>query len=149
MNDFLARFSAAPASFKKSYGMQTLAWVCHPIFIYLFFLSNHAIDQAENIILRMVVISVSLGFLLFLIKKWARALVVMGNFFIVVYDLFVLAVSPPDKLLTLLGITIALAAIMGTYWLFVKETRDYFDQVNPKIEPPTTPGTNTGPNRSR
>ena len=95
-------------------------------------------------ILRMAAISCCLCFLLFLIKKWARALVVMGNCFIVVYDIFVLVVSPPNKMLTLLCVCVALFAIVGSYWLFVKETREYFTQVNPKSEPPETPETNTG-----
>ena len=92
-NDYFARFSAAPASFKKSFMLLAVAWVCHPIFVYAFFFFNQAVSEAESVILRMAAISCCLCFLLFLIKKWARALVVMGNCFIVVYDLFVLAVS--------------------------------------------------------
>ncbi len=149
MNDYIGRISASPASFKKSFVMLVVAWVCHPIFIYSFFLFNQAVEQAENIILRMAAVGVCLFFLLFLIKKWARALVVLGNFFIVVYDLFVLAVSPPNKVLTLLGVTVALFTIMGTYWLFVKDSRDYFNAVNPKNEPPELPGPKTGPQRPR
>ena len=71
---------------------------------------------------------------MFLIKKWARALVVMGNCFIVIYDLFVLAVSPTNKVLTLLCVAITLLIIIGTYWLFAKDSRDYFTLLNPKKE---------------
>jgi hypothetical protein len=136
MNDYFARFSAAPAVFKKSFGMLAVAWVCHPIFIYAFFLANQAMDQAGSIIMRMAVISMCLCFLMFLIKKWARALLVLGNCFIVVYDLFVLAVSPPNRVLTVLCVMVVLSALVGTFWLFAKDSRDYYTQVNPKAASP-------------
>jgi hypothetical protein len=132
MNDYFARFSASPASFKKSFSMLAVAWICHPIFIYLFFLYNQAVEEAGAIILRMVAVVFCLGILLFLIKKWARALVVVGNCLIVVYDIFVLAVSPPHTFLSLLCVSVVLFTIVGTYWLFVKDSRDYFTRVNPK-----------------
>ena len=147
MNDYVARFKASPASFKKSFAMLVLAWVCHPIFVYLFFSSNRAVAQAEDIIWRMAIVGGCLCFLLFLIKKWARALVVMGNCLILVYDIFIVAVSPPNKTLTLLCVGVVLFAILGTYWLFVKETRDYFNQVNPKMEPAQVPDPNAEPDR--
>jgi hypothetical protein len=149
MNDYFARLSNSPASFKKSYLMLAVAWVCHPLFIYAFFYFNQAVDQAENVIRSMAIISGILVFLMFLIKKWARALVMLGNCFIVVYDLFVLAVSPPNKLLTLLCVSVALFTIMGSYWLFVKDSRDYFTKINPKIEPPDTPEPKPGTNQTR
>lgn len=139
MNDYVTRFRDAPASFKKSFAMLAAAWICHPVFIYVFFYINQAVTQAESVIYRMAAISGCLCFLLFLIKKWARALVVMGNAFIVVYDLFVVAISPPNKILTLLCVGITVFTIWGTYWLFVKDSREYFNQVNPKIEPPELP----------
>jgi len=135
MNDYFARFTEAPASFKKSFAMLAVAWVLHPIYIYAFFFFNQAVSQAQSVILRMAVVSGCLALLLFLIKKWARALVVMGNCFIVVYDIFVLAISPSNKVLSLLCVGVVLFAIFGTYWLFVKESRTYFSQVNPKDEP--------------
>jgi len=136
MNDYFTRFSTAPASFKKSFGMLAVAWICHPIFIYTFFSSNQALDQAGNLIMRMAVIGICLCFLLFLIKKWARALVVLGNCFIVVYDLFVLAVSPPSKVLVVLCVIVVLFVIMGTFWLFVRDSRDYYTRLNPKPDTP-------------
>ena len=139
MNDYVARFRAAPNSFKRSFVMLTAAWICHPLFIYVFFYLNQAVAQAESVIYRMIGISGCLCFLLFLIKKWARALVVMGNTFIVVYDVFVIAISPPNKILTLLCVSVAVFAIWGTYWLFVKDSREYFNHVNPKIEAPELP----------
>ena len=54
---------------------------------------------------------------MFLIKKWARALVVLGNCFIVVYDLFVMAVSPPGKLLVVLCAIVVLFVIILTITL--------------------------------
>jgi hypothetical protein len=62
----------------------------------------------------------------------------MGNCFIVIYDIFVLAVSTPDKILTLLCVSVIASMVMGSYWLFVKESRDYFTLVNPKTDPPET-----------
>ena len=134
MNDYFARFTNAPASFKKSFAMLVVAWAIHPIYIYAFFFFNQAVTQAEGVILRMAVVSGCLALLLFLIKKWARALVVMGNCFIVVYDIFVLAISPSNKVLSLLCVGVVLFAIFGTYWLFAKDSRTYFSQVNPKDE---------------
>jgi hypothetical protein len=32
-----------------------------------------------------------------------------------------------------------LLTITGTYWLFVKDSRDYYTRVNPKPEPPDAP----------
>ena len=145
MSDYLSRFSAAPASFKKSYAMLAAAWICHPVFIYYFFFFNQAVAQAENVITRMTVISGCLAILLFLIKKWARALVVMGNCFIVVYDIFVLAVAPTNKVLTLLCVAVALFAITGTYWLFAKDSREYFTRLNPKKESKDPLDPKTGP----
>ena len=145
MNDYFARFSEAPASYKKSFAMLAVAWICHPLFIYAFFYFNQALTEAESVIMRMAIISGCLAFLLFLIKKWARALVVMGNCFIVVYDLFVLVVSPTNKVLTLLCVAVILFTVLGSYWLFVKDSRDYFTQLNPKKESkdPLDPGKRT------
>lgn len=146
MNDYLARFRESPASFKKSFALLALAWLCHPLFIYSFFYLNEAVAQSTNEIYRMAAISGGLALLLFLIKKWARALVVMGNAFIVIYDIFVLAVSPPHKVLTMLGVGVALFTLAGTYWLFVKDTRVYFAQVNPNTDPPEPTRSPSDPN---
>ena len=145
MTDYLTRFSAAPASLKKSFAMLAVAWICHPVFIYAFFYYSGAVTEAENVIVRMTVISGCLVLLLFLTKKWARALVTMGNCFIVVYDLFVLAVAPTNKVLTLLCVAVTLFAVMGTYWLFSKDSRDYYTQVNPKPESNDPRDTHPGP----
>jgi len=134
MNDYLARFSEAPASYKKSFAMFAVAWICHPLFIYAFFYFNQAVAEAQSVIMRMAIISGCLAFLMFLIKKWARALLVMGNCFVVVYDLFVLVVAPTNKVLSLLCVAVILFAILGTYWLFSKDSRDYFTRLNPKTE---------------
>jgi hypothetical protein len=135
MNDIFSRFGQAPASLKKSFGMLVAAWVCHPIYIYAFFYINQATAEARDVLIRMLVVSVCLAILLLLIKRWARALVVMGNCFIVVYDIFVLAVSPPNKILGALCAGVTLFTIVGTYWLFSKDSRDYFNKVNPEQEP--------------
>lgn len=134
MNDYFARFTEAPASFKKSFSMLVVAWVIHPVYIYAFFFFNQAVTQAQSVILRMAVVSGCLALLLFVIKKWARALVVMGNCFIVVYDIFIFAISPANKVLSLLCAGVVLFTIFGSYWLFVKDSRSYFNQVNPKNE---------------
>ena len=149
MNDYIARFRDAPGSFKKSFAFLAAAWICHPVFIYTFFYINQAVAQAESVIYRMAAISACLCFLLFLIKKWARALVVMGNAFVVVYDVFVLAVSPPNKILTLLCVGIALFTIAGTYWLFAKDSREYFTRANPAIGPVAPPGETSESKRLR
>lgn len=149
MNDYFARFANAPASFKKSFAMLVVAWVLHPAYIYAFFYFNQAVAQAQSVILRMAVVSGCLALLLFLVKKWARALVVMGNCFIVVYDIFILAISPSHKVLSLLCVAVVLFAIFGTYWLFVKDSRTYFSQVNPKNETKDPLDPKTGSNLSK
>ena len=73
----------------------------------------------------------------------------MGNCFMVVYDVFVLAVSPPNKILTLLCVSVALFVMMGSYWLFVKDSRDYFNQLNPKTDTPDETNPVKGPNHPR
>lgn len=73
MNDYVARFAAAPRSFKKSYAMLVLAWACHPAFLFSLFQGRAAVEDANPWILKMVVVSLSLAILLFLIKPWARA----------------------------------------------------------------------------
>lgn len=133
MNDYVTRFRASPASFKKSFAVLTAAWVIHPIFVFSLFRNEAAGAHAE--IMRMAVVSLSLGVLLFLIKKWARALVVVGNLFIVIYDLLFLIVTPPNSLSTVLCLMVVALTLVGTYWLFAKDSRDYFNQVNPAIEP--------------
>ena len=145
MNDYLTRFLAAPVSLKKSYIMLAVAWICHPVFIYSFFYFSGTVDQAESVISRMAVVSGCLAFLLFLTKKWARALVTMGNCFIVVIDLLVLAFYPTNKVLTLLCVVVILFTVMGTYWLFTKDSRDYYTQVNPKPETNASQDLNPGP----
>ena len=149
MNDYVARFRNSPTSLKKSFALLMVAWICHPLFIYAFFYINQAVAQAEGVIYRMAAISCCLCFLLFLIKKWARALVVMGNAFVVIYDIFVLAISPPNRILTALCVLVALFTIAGTYWLFVKDSREYFNQVNPKVEPQEIPGSKMDPRHRR
>lgn len=131
MNDYVARFRASPASFKKSFAVLAVAWVGHPIFVYSLFRDGAASADAE--IMRMAVVSLSLGALLFVIKKWARALVVVGNLFIVIYDLLFLIVTPPNSLSTLLCLMVVTLILVGTYWLFAKDSRGYFNQVNPAI----------------
>jgi len=148
MNDYIARFRASPASFKKSFTILLLAWICHPIFIYSLFWAKDAVAGSDKDIMKMAVVSLSLCLLHLLIKKWARALVVVGNIFIVLNDFFYFFVTPRNKISTLLCVTVVLCTIVGTYWLFVKDSREYFTRVNPKMEPPEIPDSNVGPNRS-
>lgn len=149
MNDYFARFSESPSSFKKSFAMLVVAWVCHPIFIYSLFRAMETVAGSDKDIMKMVIVSVSLCFLLFLIKKWARALVVVGNTFIVINDFFYYFITPHDPISTLLCVTVLVFTIFGTYWLFSKDSRDYFTLVNPKPETPEPPETKTGPARPR
>jgi hypothetical protein len=149
MNDYFARFANAPASFKKSFAMLAVAWVLHPVYIYGFFFFNQRVSQAQTDIWRMVIVSGCLALLLFLIKKWARALVVMGNCLIVVYDIFILVFFPSNKVLSLLCVGVVLFAILGTYWLFAKDSRTYFSQVNPKNETEDPLDPKTGSNLSK
>lgn len=149
MNDYIARFSASPPSFKKSFAMLLVAWTCHPIFIYSLFWAEEAVAGSDKDIMKMAMVSISLCFLHFLIKKWARALVVVGNTFIVLNDFFYFFVTSRNLISTMLCVTVILFTIVGTYWLFVKDSREYFTRVNPKSEPPETPETNTGSNRPR
>ena len=99
--------------------------------------------------MKMAVVSLSLCFLLFLIKKWARALVVVGSSFIVINDVFYFVVASPSIFSTILCVTVVLFTIVGTYWLFVKDSRIYFTRVNPKPEGPDDPGAGTGPVNTR
>lgn len=146
MNDYIARFQAAPASFKKSFAYLTAAWICHPLFIYSLFHFEAMVDASGTELNKMVVVSLSLCFFLFLIKKWARALVVVGSVFIVINDFFFFLVTPRNQVSTLLLVAVVLCTLVGTYWLFTKASRDYFTKVNPKPEPPDV---NTGPSRPR
>ncbi len=149
MNDYVSRFSESPASFKKSFAFLVVAWICHPIFIYSLFWAESAVAGSDKDIMKMAVVSLCLCFLHVLIKKWARALVVVGNIFIVLNDFFYFFVTPNNKISTMLCVTVVLCTIVGTYWLFVKDSREYFNQVNPKTEPPEIPDSNVGPDRSR
>lgn len=149
MNDYVARFSKSPASFKKSFAFLVAAWVCHPIFIYSLFWAESAVAGSDKEITKMAVVSLCLVLLHVLIKKWARALVVVGNIFIVLNDFFYFIVMPRNNLSTMLCVVVVLCTVVGTYWLFVKDSREYFTQVNPKIEPPEFPDSTIGPNRPR
>jgi hypothetical protein len=149
MNDYLSRFIESPASFKKSFVLLVVAWVCHPLFLYSIFLSSDAVEGSEKLILRMVVVSLSLCVLLFLIKKWARALVVLGTFFIVVNDILYFVITPHSKISTLLCVVVVSSAVVGTYWLFVKDSREYFKIVNPADDSPEPPKMGTSPDRPR
>jgi Na+(H+)/acetate symporter ActP len=133
MNDYFSRFSNAPVSFKKSFCLLVVAWTCHPLFIYSLFWTRAAVEGADKDILKMAIVSLSLCVLLFLIKRWARALVLVGSFFIVVNDLFYYLVTPHHKVSTILCVVVVLFSIMGIYWLFTKDSRDYFTQVDPKL----------------
>ena len=135
MNDYLSRFNNAPASFKKSFVMLVGAWCCHPIFVYSLFDGGAMLEGSVNDIKKMAVVSLCLCVLLFSIKKWARALVVVGNAFIVINDLFYFLVASGNKLSSLLCVMVVLFTSIGTYWLFRKDTRDYYTHVNPKNEP--------------
>ena len=149
MNDYFARFSESPASFKKSAAFLVVAWVCHPLFIYSLFWAREAVAGSDKDIFKMAIVSLCLCLLHLLIKKWARALVVVGNIFIVLNDFFYFFLTPRNKISTMLCVTVVLCTIVGTYWLFVKDSRDYFTRVNPKTEPPEIPDSSAGPNRFR
>lgn len=149
MNDYVSRFRESPASFKKSVAFLAVAWACHPIFIYTLFWAEEALVGSDKDIMKMAIVSFCLCFLLVLIKKWARALVVVGTIFIVLNDFFYFFVTPRNNISTLLCVTVMLCTIVGTYWLFVKESREYFNQVNPKMDPPEIFTSSSGPNRPR
>ena len=116
------------------------AWCCHPVFIYSLFRGGAALEGSSNDIMKMAMVSLCLCVLLFTIKKWARALVIVGNAFIVVYDLFWFLIVPSDKLSTVLCVMVVLFAIVGMVWLFSKDTRDYYTRLNPKTESSDPPG---------
>ena len=144
MIDVIARFNASPPSFKKSFSMLVVAWVCHPIFIYSLFRASEAVAGSDKDITKMAIVSISLCILLFLIRKWARALVVVGNIFIVLNDFFYFFVIPRNTISTMLCVSVVLFTIVGTYWLFAKDSREYFNRVNPKQDPPETPEKKNG-----
>lgn len=135
MNDYFSRFKNAPASFKKSFFMLVGAWFCHPVFIYSLFRTGAALEGSSHDIMKMVVVSLCLCVLLFTIKKWARALVIVGNAFIVVYDMFWFLIVPSDKLSTVLCVMVVLFTMVGMVWLLSKDTREYYTRLNPKTEP--------------
>jgi hypothetical protein len=147
MNDYLSRFNNAPASFKKSFIMLVGAWCCHPVFVYSLFEGGGMLESSTKDIMKMAVVSLCLCALLFSIKKWARALVVVGNVFIVVNDLFYFLVVPRNKLSTLLCVMVVLFTSIGTYWLFRQDSRDYYTRVNPKKEPVEPSDPKQGPYR--
>jgi len=149
MNDYIARYQASPSSLKKSFYMLTAAWICHPVFIYSLFYFQEAVIVSGKDLKKMVAVSLSLCLFLFLIKKWARALVVMGSAFIVINDLFYFLLVPRNKISTLLCVAVILFTIIGNYWLFAKDSRDYYTEVNPKAEPPETPGMGGGISQPR
>jgi hypothetical protein len=147
MNDYFSRFKNAPASFKKSFFMLVGAWCCHPVFIYSLFRGGAALEGSSNDIMKMALVSLCLCVLLFTIKKWARALVIVGNAFIVVYDMFWFLIVPSDKLSTVLCVMVVLFTIVGMIWLFSKDTRDYYTQLNPNAEPPDPTGPSSSSHR--
>jgi len=149
MNDYVARFKESPTIFKKCVALLAVAWACHPIFIYSLFWAEDALAGSDKDIMKMAVVSLCLFFLLVLIKKWARALVVVGNVFIIINDFFYFFIIPPNTISTMLCVAVVLLTIVGTYWLFVKDSRDYFTRVNPKPEPPELPGAPTGSGRPK
>jgi hypothetical protein len=134
MNDYVERFRSSPLDYKKSFGFFTTAWVSHLLFNYALFWSQGAVESAMADIKKMAVVSVSLCFFLFLMKKWSRALVVMGSCFVVVYDLFFFLALPQSQVLTILCVLVVLCTFVGMYFLFTKESRDYYDSINPKPE---------------
>ncbi len=134
MDDYFERFKNSPATFKKGFALLVIAWFCHLFYTYFLFWSHGTLADASGDIKKMAVVSLSLCFFLFLIKKWARALVVMGSFFVVVYDLIWFVATPPSPISTLLCVVIVLFTIIGTYFLFTKKSRYYFTAINPKPE---------------
>ena len=132
MNDYFERFRTSPSLFKKSFGLLSTAWICHLLYFYSLFWSQGAVESAIGDLKKMAVVSLSLCFFLFLLKKWARALVVMGSCFIVIYDLFAFVAMPRNTVSTILCVTVVLSTIIGMYLLFSKDVRVYFDQLNPK-----------------
>jgi hypothetical protein len=135
MNDYFERFQASPPVFKKSYGLLATAWICHLIYFYSLFWSRGAVDLAIGDIKKMAVVSLSLCLFLFLLKKWSRALVVMGSCFIVVYDLFAFVAMPRNMMSTIFCVIVVLFTIIGMVFLFSKDSREYFNRINPKSDP--------------
>jgi hypothetical protein len=134
MNDYLERFRTSPPLFKKSFVLLCTAWICHLLYFYSLFWSQGAVELAIGDIKKMAVVSVSLCFFLFLMKKWSRALVVMGSCLILIYDLFAFVAMPRNAVSSILCVTVVLFTILGMYFLFSKDVRAYFNQINPKPE---------------
>ena len=98
MNDYFDRFRNAPVNFKKSFwssgdglGLPS----AFPLFLFWGTASHRRMFRGE--MNKMVVVSISLCFFMFLIKKWARALVVMGSCFVLVYDMMWFISVPPQQ----------------------------------------------------
>jgi len=135
MNDYIERFRTSPYVFKKSFGLLTTAWICHLLYCYSLFWSQGVIEFATGEIKKQIAVSLSLCFFLFLLKKWSRALVVMGSCFIVIYDLFWFAAMPRNTVSTILCVFVVLFMIIGMAFLFSKDSREYFNRMNPKPDP--------------
>ena len=97
------------------------------------------VAESSKDIMKMAVVSLCLCVLLFSMKKWARALVVVGNVFIVINDLFYFLIVPGNMLSTVLCVVVVLFAIVGTGWLFSQDSRDYYTRINPKDDSPESP----------
>jgi hypothetical protein len=118
------KWAEMPSSVKNAIIALIAGWAAH----YVFFFGFLAEDQPERIIYLQLGVGIGICYCVATIRKWARRLCIFFNIIMVpMYLLFAIAFAQGGKIgLFVLTAFIALAFAFSLYFLFKKETAQFF-----------------------
>ena len=132
MQEFIKKFKSYPASVKNAVIYEVIAWIWWFIYCY-------AIFTKGQVPVKHVFSGIAICYFIISLKPWGRILAMTCNllFIMVLLQVGITLLMQGSINPTFVFITtdIVLLAI-STYYLFKKETADFFKAMNPKPEPP-------------
>ncbi len=130
-------FNTFPASVKTGILFLLLSWISHFFFLYRIWLFGNRIGQNivdNKLVLQMAAIALLVCFFVVRIRNWARILGIISNILAISVYLFLVALFYNQQTgLAILGTINLIFFSVCTFYLFKKETSDFFKIHSPPI----------------
>ncbi len=128
-------FTDFPSSVKTSIVFLLLSWISHFFFLYRLWLLGNKMGQSvidSKLLLQMAAIAILICFFSIRLRNWARVLGIVSNFLAISIYIFLVALFYGQQTgLAIIGTINLIFFSVCTYYLFKKETADFFKMHSP------------------
>jgi hypothetical protein len=128
MFEKIKTFKTFPDAVKKAIYSMFAAWIWFACFYFWTYL-----DSGVQIPYRPLIAGIAVCFCVLLIKNWARVLCMVCNVMIILQFFYLLIPSLDNLKIGVPTLLVIILFSISTYYLFIKETAEFFKANTPKI----------------